>query len=160
MLGRTEAEVFSLFRGKWTFYRKIYDYITHNQAYSRGSAFFYPLKSGKKEHIYVEHVDIYWNNRRKYKAFNQFKYLLQDNILSKYRYSINRNYSQLPMEKMYDLIFSPSHGVLTANGQFLCGKDLYSACYIFDSLRKFCLRYQAKGVKKDFTISSVFHKSF
>uniref|UniRef100_A0A914D338 DUF6314 domain-containing protein n=1 Tax=Acrobeloides nanus TaxID=290746 RepID=A0A914D338_9BILA len=135
--------------------RQISDKLSNLTAKASGFATFTQKSSEELE--YLEDIHVKWSSGMEHPATKHYKYILKDDVLAQYN-PVTKENNEEDFERMYDLVFYHEDGKLKANGDFLCGCDMYKAEYVFDSMKKFKLSYNVKGKSKDYETITTFIK--
>ncbi|KAI1700354.1 hypothetical protein Ddc_18120 [Ditylenchus destructor] len=153
-------------RGKWNIQRTLIDHLRKERANVTGTATWTPLNmesdaESSDKLLYLEDVLLRWESGSEHRATKKYKYCVCDNDTSSVaKFNIIPDYGGGPEkeEKMFDLHFSEVDGKVRANGEFLCGKDLYKANYEWKSTEEFRLDYTSKGPGKNFSTCTIYTK--
>ncbi|KAI1703049.1 hypothetical protein DdX_15108 [Ditylenchus destructor] len=153
-------------RGKWNVQRTLNDHVRKERANVTGTATWTPNNmetdaESPTQLLYLEDVLLRWENGNEHRATKKYKYCLGDRDTSAVaKFNVIPDYGGGPEkeEKMFDLHFSEVDGKVKANGEFLCGKDLYKAMYEWKSPEEFRLDYTSKGPDKNFLTCTIYRK--
>jgi hypothetical protein len=151
------GKVFSSLTGSWHIERHIVNKLKQGMnTCAAGNVIFANSTDQIDSLFYLEQVHVNLNSQKLIKAFKRYKYTLQEGKLFQYNFFFVDNV--IKCEKMYELIFCQKNDRLKAEGEYLCGADVYKARYEFESLTKFQLTYEVRGKNKFFSTYTNFTK--
>jgi len=158
------ANIFSMFQGKWNFFRTLSDRATGvSMGTVCGQVTFTPIKTNVLH--YKEEGEFTTALGEKLSAYREYLY-----TFNKEKDEIEKHYSKNGEDEglFYLLQFQSSSSVNTkavsASGNHLCLRDQYKASYEFipnedqESFSQFRLRYEVTGPQKNYISNTTFEK--